>query len=256
MKVKIMMFFICGLITNFTYAYEFSENVKKATIFTIQKMMTNELEHGNPQQFFLLDPSKAFYITANDLYDLYKNNAFKASQILKEHHYKIISGNVDSIESYDQGTKILLNTMSGQEIRSPITLFVSQKFNDKAYNLNKGDHIELLCFAEKNYYAPINSISLTGCTEIKDFIHDYADLYTRSFFKYIEKDEKLTLGEVDIRSLYIAIMIKNIADKYDDFRGYSDDKIKESIKNFQLDFDDYMEFKNRLASNSQKVTVN
>lgn len=245
--------FVIFLITFLSqaYAFEFTKNEVKALKFKMHQILVNEVSHGNEKMFFLLDPNKALFINAEDLYNLYEDNAFRASKIVESYLLKIISGDIESINPSNSGAVIALQT-SDTGFKRPITLFMTEQFSDKAYNLQKGEYLTVLCIVEQKYIPGINAIFMNGCTDPESFMLKHADIRSKSINLQFKEGRSQALGEYDMRDLFIANIIHSVGKKYEGFAELSDEEIENIMFSVEPNYEKYQSFKNDLISKSKK----
>lgn len=241
-------FTLCFLLsTSYSFAQPVTENEKKATHMKIAATLSNELSHGNDRLFFLLKPDQVYYVDAETLFEIFEQNAYRGSEILHKHFYKTISGTIQSITpARNKGATISLKTSTKDApYRQPINLLVSEEESEKVLKLNKGDYFSTTCLALWKYVPEVNSINLTSCGNIDDFLYRMAGSMTddaQSFFEDKNFDMSY-LKDSDIRNIYMMKLVLDSAKEHNDFKGLNDREIEGIISKITPDYEEYIQFK-------------
>lgn len=230
-------------------AVSFTPNEEKAIVIAMQNIMIDEINHGNHNLFFLIDPDNTYYTTANGLYDLYDENSFRASKILQDHSYKVISGVVDSIISEGGVATVYLKTSTPETpYRRPLKVKMYEAFNSQAFELNKGDYLSIFGLLLWEPSSNVNSL-VFHATDLSNFMYAHAEYRLSALKDLLEKDT-VSLNENDFKDLYVAVNISGIAKRNNDFDNLSDEEIREITSQFTVDYNNYNYFKNKILTNN------
>lgn len=169
-------------IFSFTYASEneLTDKEEKALHNILKKRIEMEVSTGNPNLYYLTNMNEYNYFSAEDLYEIYEDNALKGDQLTTSNTKIILSGEIDSItplknpiKTKDLNEKIavisLKTSKSIYDNNQPLqAIMTSPKFYEKALDLKKGDYISsIICFGKNTEYQPsFKVITFPWCWDI------------------------------------------------------------------------------------------
>lgn len=239
------LFLLLGYAHSEDMAVSFTENEERAIVLKMTEIMLQELNHGNEKMFFMLEPNSIYYIDSVRLYDIFEENSFRGNKILNEFPYKMINGEIESIQKDGSSSLISLKTATPEApYRLPIQIKMGDYFNDLAFELVKGDHVNIFSLILWKYNPNFNSMIFLGSDPV-DFMSKRSKVRFEAL-KSLLREDSPQLSEMNIKELYLAVKVSISAKLANDFIGLSDEEIISSIS--IGDYDDYTSFKNNLLN--------